>query len=110
MKLDDLLTHDNMVIDPDEWTAYLELGPTKGSMQMKLVEAYGVGADVFLRYEFTAMMNFSFIGYRVMRAWVDDTGTIKMRTVRMDTWVPAFVAMAGDAVEIEVLIHPEDWA
>jgi len=111
MKVDDLIDRDNMVIDVNEWTAYLELGPLRGSAQMTLAEGYALSSgSVYLRYQYTAPMDHTFIGYRVMRVWHAPDGTLVVRTVRSDVWTPAFVALKGAKIEVEVVINPEDWA
>lgn len=109
MKLDTLISHDSMSIDPKEWAAYLELGPLRGSMHMTLTGGYAVHDGYYLSFDYRCPTDFTFIGYRVQRNWIEN-GTHKIRTVRMDVWTPAHVAHAGAVIQVEVIIHPEDWA
>lgn len=111
MKLDELLTRDTMSIDLSEWLCYLDLGPLKGAMQCDLVDGTLLpDGNVHVRFEYRAPIALTFIGYRVMRVWVDDVGSPVVRTVRSDVWTPAFVALAGALIEIDVIVEPRDWA
>lgn len=111
MKLDSLIAQDNLSINPSEWECQLELGPLKGSVPCTLLDANLLpNGDVFLVFTFTALLPMTFIGYRITRAWVDDSGTIQMRTVRSDVWTPANVLTQASTLTIEAIIEPKDWA
>lgn len=111
MKLDELINRDSMTINTDEWSCHIALGPMNGGVGATLVEAYGLSSgSVFLRFEYRAPQDYTFIGYMITRAWVQPDGTMYVRIVRSDSWTPAYVAKAGSLVEVEVVINPEDWA
>ena len=111
MKLDQLVAKDASTFVADEWSCLIELGPLRGSLPAQLVEGNVLpSGSVHLRFEYRAVIDHTFIGYRITRVWHRPDNTVVIRTVRSDTWVPAFTAKAGALIEVEVIINPEDWA
>lgn len=116
MKLDDVLRLDALRIDPNEWSCLMELGPLKGSLPARLINGYPYPAGpahpnggIFLSFEYIAPSAHTYIGYRITRVWRAD-GVDYIRTVRSDTWAPAWLATPGEMVAIQVIIEPKDWA